>query len=257
MNLCTNAEHAMRDTGGVLAVHLDAVEVTADFAATHAPLKPGPHTHMMIHDTGPGMAPEVMERIFEPFFTTKAVGEGTGMGLAVVDGIIASHGGAITVTSTPGQGTTFAIYLPRIDPATPSLDVREQPPLPQGNGRILFVDDEPTLAHMTAEMLARLGYDATVHTSSVEALQAFQAAPWQFDVVITDQTMPGMTGERFTRELRHVRPDIPIILCTGFSHTMTASKAQALGVDAFLPKPLGFRDLGLTIQQVLEQPRIR
>ena len=253
MNLCTNAEHAMRDTGGVLAVHLDAVEVTTDFAATHAPLMPGPHTYIMISDTGHGMAPEVMERIFEPFFTTKAVGEGTGMGLAVVDGIIASHGGAITVASTPGQGTTFAVYLPRIDTDTPSLDVLEETPIPQGNGRILFVDDEPTLAHMTAEMLSRLGYDATVHISSVEALKTFQAASWQFDVVITDQTMPVMTGERLARELRRIRPDIPIILCTGFSHTMTESKAQALGVDAFLLKPLRFRELGLAIQQVLEQ----
>jgi PAS domain S-box-containing protein len=255
MNLCTNAEHAMRDTGGVLAVHLDAVEVTADFAATHAPLTPGPHACIMIRDTGHGMAPEVIERIFEPFFTTKAVGEGTGMGLAVVDGIIASHGGAITVASTPGQGTTFAIYLPRINTDTPSLDVPEEIPIPQGNGRILLVDDEPTLAHMTAEMLSHLGYDATVHTSSVEALKTFQATPWQFDVVITDQTMPVMTGERLARELRRIRPDIPIILCTGFSHTMTASKAQALGIAAFLLKPLGFRELGLALQQVLEQRR--
>src|SRR5207249_2029184 len=255
MNLCTNAEHAMRDTGGVLSVHLDAVEVTTDFAATHAPLTPGPHACMMIRDTGHGMAPEVMERIFEPFFTTKAVGEGTGMGLAVVDGIIASHGGAITVASTPGQGTTFTIYFPRIDTDTLSPDIPEAPPLPQGNGRILFVDDEPTLAHMTAEMLARLGYNATMHTSSVEALKTFQAAPWQFDVVITDQTMPVMTGERLVRELRRIRPDVPIILCTGFSHTMTASKAQALGVDAFLLKPLEVRELGLALQQVLEQRR--
>jgi PAS domain S-box-containing protein len=253
MNLGTNAEHAMRDSGGVLAVHLDAVEVTADFAAAHAPLTPGPHACMMIRDTGHGMAPEVVERIFEPFFTTKAVGEGTGMGLAVVDGIIASHGGAITVASTPGQGTTFAIYLPRIDAATPSLDISEAPPIPQGHGRILFVDDEPTLANMAAEMLSCLGYNATVYTSSVEALKTFQAAPWQFDVVITDQTMPETTGERLARELRGIRPDIPIILCTGFSHTLTASKVQTLSVDAFLLKPLGLRELGLALQQVLEQ----
>jgi PAS domain S-box-containing protein len=255
MNLGTNAEHAMRDTGGVLAVHLDAVEVTADFAAAHAPLTPGPYACIMIRDTGHGMAPEVLERIFEPFFTTKAVGEGTGMGLAVVDGIIASHGGAITATSTPGQGTTFAVYLPRIDTDTPSLDVPEEPPIPHGHGRILFVDDEPTLADMTAEMLSCLGYNATVYTSSVEALKAFQTAPWQFDVVITDQTMPEITGERLARELRCIRPEIPIILCTGFSHTMTASKAQALSVDAFLLKPLELRELGLALQQVLEQRR--
>jgi PAS domain S-box-containing protein len=255
MNLCANAEHAMRAAGGVLAVQLEAVEITPDFAAAHAPLTPGPHACIMIRDTGHGMAPEVMERIFEPFFTTKAVGEGTGMGLAAVDGIIASHGGVITVASTPGQGTTFAIYLPRLDTDTPSLDVPEAPPIPQGNGCILFVDDEPTLAHMTAEMLMCLGYEATVHTSSVEALEAFQAAPWQFDVVITDQTMPVLTGERLACELRRIRPDIPIILCTGFSYTMTASKAQALNIDAFLLKPLGFRELGLTLQQVLERRR--
>ncbi len=253
MNLGTNAEHAMRDTGGVLAVHLDTVEVTADFAAAHAPLTPGLYACIMIRDTGHGMAPEVMERIFEPFFTTKAVGEGTGMGLAVVDGIIASHGGAITVASTPGQGTTFAIYLPRIDVDTPCLELPEDPPIPQGHGHILFVDDEPTLADMTAEMLSCLGYNATVYTSSVEALKTFQAAPWQFDVVITDQTMPEMTGERLAQELRCIRPDIPIILCTGFSHAMTASKVQALSVDAFLLKPLGLRELGVALQQVLEQ----
>jgi CheY-like chemotaxis protein len=173
----------------------------------------------------------------------------------VVDGIIASHGGAITVASTPGQGTTFAIYLPRIDTDTPSLDVPEEPPMPQGHGRILFVDDESTLADMTAEMLSCLGYDATVCTSSVEALKTFQAAPWQFDAVITDQTMPVMTGERLVRELRRIRPDIPIILCTGFSHTMTTSKVQALSVDAFLLKPLRLRELGMALQQVLEQRR--
>jgi CheY-like chemotaxis protein len=179
------------------------------------------------------------------------------MGLAVVDGIIASHGGAITVASTPGQGTMFAIYLPRIDTDTPSLHVPEETTIPQGHGRVLCIDDEPTLAHMTAEILSRLGYEATVHTSSVEALKTFQAAPWQFDVVITDQTMPGLTGERLARELRRIRHDIPIILCTGFSHTMTESKAQALGADAFLLKPLEFRELGLALQQVLEQRRAR
>lgn len=259
MNLCANAEHAMRDTGGVLAVHLEAVEVSSDFAAAHAPLTPGPHACIRIRDTGHGMVPEVLERIFEPFFTTKDVGEGTGMGLAVVDGIIASHGGAISVTSAPAQGTTFAIYLPRIDhdTPTPALDTPVEPPIPRSNGRILFVDDEPVLAHMTAEMLLSLGYDVAVHTSSVEALKTFQAGPWQFDVVITDQTMPVMTGERLARELRRIRSDVPIILCTGFSHTMTASKAQALGIDAFLLKPLALRELGMAIWQVLEQRRER
>lgn len=255
MNLCTNAEHAMREAGGTLDVRLDAVEVSTDFAAAHAPLTPGPHVCLMVRDTGRGMTPDVIERIFEPFFTTKDVGEGTGMGLAVVDGIIANHGGAITVTSIPGHGTTFAIYLPRLDSTISPPDITAPLPIPSGNGRVLFVDDEPTLAHMTTEMLMRLGYDVTVHTSGVEALETFRAMPWQFDLVITDQTMPAMTGERLARELRRLRPDIPIILCTGFSHTMTASKAQSLGIDAFLTKPLEFRELGLAIQHVIEQRR--
>jgi CheY-like chemotaxis protein len=255
MNLCTNAEHAMRETGGILEVRLDAVEVTADFAAAHAPLTPGPHVCLLVRDTGHGITPALLERIFEPFFTTKDVGEGTGMGLAVVDGIIANHGGTITVTSTPGHGTTFAIYLPRIDSSMALSDTAVEIPLPSGNARVLFVDDEPTLVHMTTEMLMRLGYEVTVHTSSVEALETFRATPWQFDLVITDQTMPAMTGERLAREIRRIRPDMPIILCTGFSHTMTPSKARALGIDALLTKPLEFRELGLAIQQVIEQRR--
>src|SRR5262249_9215521 len=153
-------------------------------------------------------------------------GEGTGMGLAAVDGIIANHGGAITVASAPGQGTMFTIYLPCIASATTYLETPEAHSIPGGNARILFVDDEPTLTHMAAEMLMRLGYETTVYTSSVEALETFCRAPWQFDMVITDQTMPVMTGERLAQELRCIRPDMPIILCTGFSYTITASKAQ-------------------------------
>lgn len=255
INLCTNAEHAMRDTGGLLEVRLDAVEVSADFAAAHAPLTPGPHVCLTVRDTGCGMTPDVLERIFEPFFTTKDVGEGTGMGLAVVDGIIANHGGAITVTSTPGHGTTFAIYLPCLASTAAVPDVSAPLPLPSGKGHVLFVDDEPSLAHMTTEMLTRLGYEVTVHTDSAEALATFRATPWQFDLVITDQTMPQITGERLAQELRRIRPDIPIILCTGFSHALNTSKAQALGIDALLTKPLEFRELGLAIQRVIEQRR--
>jgi CheY-like chemotaxis protein len=139
--------------------------------------------------------------------------------------------------------------------ATASLETPEAHTIPGGNARILFVDDEPTLTHMAAEMLMRLGYETTVYTNSVEALETFRRTPWQFDMVITDQTMPAMTGESLARELRCIRPDMPIILCTGFSHTITASKVQDLGVDAFLSKPLEFRDLGLAIRQVLEQRR--
>jgi PAS domain S-box-containing protein len=252
MNLCANAEYAMRGTGGILEVRLEAVAIDAAFAAVHPELRPGPHVRLTVQDTGHGMAPEIMERIFEPFFTTKGVGEGTGMGLAVVHGIVTSHEGAITVASTLGQGTTFAIYLPKIQEASADISGPDGP-IPRGEERILFVDDEAVLAHMGQELLGHLGYRVVVHTSSLEALEDFRAAPQLFDVVITDQTMPHVTGEALAIELRRIRPDVPIILCTGFSHSMTAERAQELGIAAFLMKPLVTRDLALTIRQVLTQ----
>jgi CheY-like chemotaxis protein len=193
-----------------------------------------------------------MERIFEPFFTTKDVGEGTGMGLAVVHGIITSYRGAITVESAPGQGTAFAVYLPRIaEPTTATLPSQES--LPGGSERLLFVDDEEALVHLWQAALEHLGYNVIVCTSSLEALDIFRAAPQSFDLVITDYTMPTMTGEALAHELRRIRPDIPIILCTGFSDTMTAERAQALGIAGFLLKPLMVRDLSLAIRHVLAQ----
>jgi PAS domain S-box-containing protein len=252
MNLCTNARHAMRETGGVLEVRLEAVQVTADDAATHSELTPGPYLRLLVRDTGHGMTPEVMERIFEPFFTTKGVGEGTGMGLAVVHGIIASHSGAITVTSAPGQGTTFEVYLPRSDAAIAS-ETRPQEPLPRGEERLLFVDDENTLVRLWQATLEHLGYEVVVSTDGLAALETFRAAPYGFDLVITDHTMPRMTGEVLAQELRRLRPDIPIVLCTGFSHTMTAEKAQALGLDAFLMKPFTPHDLSYVVRGVLDR----
>lgn len=255
MNLCTNAEHAMRDTGGVIEVQLDAVDVSPAFATAHTPLLPGPHVRIQVKDTGHGIPAEILGRIFDPFFTTKAVGEGTGLGLAVVDGIVANHGGAIVVHSMPGQGTTVSLYLPQIDDAMAPQDIPAEPPLPSGSGRILLVDDEATLAHMTAELLTRLGYTTTVYTSSLEALEAFRATPQQFDLVITDQTMPHLTGEKLAQELRRIRPEVPIILCTGFSHAMTPHKAQSQGLNAFLSKPLELRDLAEAIRTVLATPQ--
>jgi len=250
MNLCTNAEYAMRPQGGRLDVCLDSVEVDPAMAAAMPELTPGLYVRLTVRDSGHGMAPEVVERIFDPFFTTKGPGEGTGMGLAVVHGIVTSYAGAITVASTPGQGTTFAMYLSRLDSAGEDSD-RAEEILPQGHGHILFVDDEAALTRLAQAMLARLGYTTEVYTSSRAALAAFQAAPQRFDLVITDQTMPHITGEALVGALRRIRPDIPIVLCTGFSHTMSAEKAAALGVDAFLMKPLGIHNLGLAIQHVL------
>jgi CheY-like chemotaxis protein len=196
------------------------------------------------------MPPDVIEHIFEPFFTTKGVGEGTGMGLAVVHGIVTHHGGAVTVHSTPGQGTTFDIYLPRVAETTTTIAVRPEPIVP-GKGRVLYVDDDISLAHLGHAMLTPLGYEVVACTSGYEALQIFLQTPQSFDLVVTDQTMPHMTGETFVRALRRIRPDIPIILCTGYSSSIDADKARAQGIEAFLMKPLSIDTLAPTIQRLL------
>jgi nitrogen-specific signal transduction histidine kinase/ActR/RegA family two-component response regulator len=250
MNLVSNADYAMRITGGVLEVHLDEVDITPHGAVASPPLPPGPYLRLTIQDTGVGMTPEVTARIFEPFFTTKGPGEGTGLGLAVVYGIISRHGGTITVASTPGQGTTCTIYLPRVAEAPPVRDHLAEP-LPTGTERLLYVDDEDVLSILARETLVRLGYAVTVCTSSHDALAAFYATPLGFDLVITDQTMPAMTGETLVRELRHIRPDLPIILCTGYSPLIDAEHAAVLGIDAFLLKPVESATLAHTIRQVL------
>ncbi len=252
LNLCTNAAHAMRETGGMLEVRLDACEVTADRTTIATPLAPGPYLRLAVQDTGHGMPPEVMEHIFEPFFTTKSAGEGTGLGLAVAHGIVAAHSGAMTVTSTLGQGTTFEVYLPRSDRCSVAAGGPGEPS-PTGSARILFVDDEESLAQLGQMALVSLGYEVVSHTSSRAALDAFRTAPAGFDLVITDYTMPHLTGEDLVREVRRIRPDIPIILCTGFNPTMTAEHAATLGINALCPKPLSLRDLGVAIRRVLAQ----
>ena len=252
INLCTNAAHAMREAGGAIEVRLEPIEIALDALAIPPELKAGAYVRLTVQDTGHGMEPEILERIFEPFFTTKSMGEGTGMGLAVVHGIIANHGGAITVESTPGQGSTFAVYLPRSDsPSTAALPTEE--PIVGGNERILFVDDEATLVHLGKATLQRLGYQVVVCTSSSEALETFRAAPHSFHLVITDRTMPTLTGEALVYELRQIRPDIPIILCTGFSHPVTSEQLRTLRVDAFLLKPIMADEWARVIRQVLER----
>lgn len=250
INLCANAEHAMRDMGGYLDVSLDAVDLEASLIAHHAELAPGSYVRLTIRDTGHGMSPEVAGRIFEPFFTTKDMGQGTGMGLAVVHGIVSSHGGAITMQSTPGEGTTFAMYLPRLESVLP-VEAPAVEVVLAGTGTILFVDDEVSIAQLGQGMLERFGYDVIMSTSSVEALATFRQEPQRFDLVITDQTMPQMTGALLARALRQIRSDIPIILCTGFSHTIDAEQAYAQGINAFLLKPLVSHDLGAVVQKVL------
>ena len=255
MNLASNAEHAMRPMGGVLDVRLDAEDVTPAVAARHPTLQPGPYLRLRVQDTGSGITPDVLQRIYEPFFTTKDVGQGTGMGLAIVHGIVTSHGGATTVASTPGQGSTFTIYLPRLADTAVS-DPASVMPLPQGQERLLVVEDDTTLARLLQTQLSSLGYSVQVYTSSREALAAFQTSPPPaVDLVLTDQTMPYMTGETLVQELQRLRPELPIILFTGYSPLIDAAKARALGIDAFLLKPLNTYDLAQTIRHVLEKRR--
>lgn len=251
VDLCVNATHAMREKGGVLEVSLADVELDADAVAQYPNLSPGSYLRLSVRDTGCGIDPQIIDRIFEPYFTTKGLAEGTGMGLAVVHEIVKSHGGMITVQSELGKGTTFHLFLPRIESeVTPEAEASG--PLPTGNERILFLDDEEATVDMVIQTLERLGYEVTATTSSIEALEVFQAQPNKFDLVITDQTMPNMTGEQLSKELMRIRPDIPIILCTGYSEQITEEKAKSMGIREFVMKPLVARELAETVRKVLD-----
>jgi len=253
MNLCANAGQAMLKTGGVLEVRMEEVEVTEEMAEEHLNLHVGSYFRLMVRDTGPGMTPDIKAKIFEPFFTTKDVGEGTGMGLSVVYGIVADHDGVITVESTPGEGTTMIVYFPwTLDQEIEKQEQKDMS-LPGGQERILFVDDEDVLVRLGREMLESMGYHVTTTTNGVEALDVFRDTPNLFDLVITDQTMPGMTGEALAKQLLRIRSTIPIILCTGFSHTMNEEKAQAIGIRTYAIKPLVGRELAMAIRLALDQ----
>ena len=252
VNLCTNAEYAMREEGGILHLTLEDVDVTESMAHGLVGLQAGSYVRLTVRDTGMGMTPEVLERMFDPFFTTKPIGEGSGMGLAVVHGLVVSHGGTIVADSGIGKGTKIEVYLPRAHTPVWEYD-SEQGPIPVGRETILFVDDEETIVRLGQELLTSLGYSVEVETHSPQALATFKQDPQRFDLVITDQTMPSMTGEMLSRELLKIRPDLPIILCTGFSHIMSAEKAKALGIQAYLMKPLAIRDLAPIVRHVLDK----
>ncbi len=250
MNLCTNAFHAMEDQGGELSIHLRRIELDAADVAARPEARPGAYIELAIGDTGPGIPPELIDRIFDPFFTTKELGKGTGMGLSIVHGIIKSCEGFVTVDSAPGQGTTFHIFLPLAAEDQPE-PVSTDDILPQGSEHILFIDDEEMLASMAKTMLERLGYQVTVRTNSLEALTTFQNQPDRFDLVITDLTMPGMTGMDLSRQLLQIRPDLPIILCTGFSLLVSEEKVRAMGIRALAHKPLTKKDIAVLIYTTL------
>jgi len=254
MNLCTNASDAMREKGGgALKVDLDRLNLYEKEAALLYPdLNAGIYEMVSVSDTGDGMDSATIERIFDPYFTTKKAGKGTGMGLAVAHGIVKSHGGVINVHSEQGKGTTFQVLLPSIDGVAKS-EGEELKPLPRGEERILFVDDEATLVDLGQQMLEHLGYKVKGKTSSIEALDTFRAHPDDFDLILTDKTMPNLTGFDLAKECKEIRSDIPIILCTGFSESTLLLRAGSLGISEIIMKPLLMRDLAGAIRKVLDE----
>ena len=252
MNLCTNAAHAMRDTGGILEVQLKNEKLPVQRAAQYSELKPGPCIKLSVSDTGHGMDSVTMERIFDPYFTTKEQDKGTGLGLSVVHGIIKGHGGVIQVHSTCGKGTRFDILLPVMGKQMES-ETEELKALPTGNESILLIDDEETLIELGDSMLHKLGYRVETRTSPLEALKTFGAAPEKFDLVISDMTMPGMTGDNLAAELMKIRSDIPVIICTGYSEKMDERRARDLGIKGLIMKPFTIRKLSKTVRDVLDQ----
>jgi len=251
MNLCTNAYHAMAETGGELRVGLTAVYLDRGFCAVHPHLAEGPYLRLSVHDTGCGMSDAIIERIFDPFFTTKDKGKGTGLGLATVHGIVTNLGGEITVSSTPGMGSSFQVYLPRLEADIDEKGFTEMA-VPAGNNeRILLVDDEEAILHFGKNMLEQMGYRVCIASASTAALEMFDKDPAQFDLVITDQTMPNMTGEKCASNMLLLRPDIPIILMTGHSETITAQKAAQQGIRYFMEKPFSRFELGKAIHEAL------
>ncbi|EMS79938.1 hybrid sensor histidine kinase/response regulator [Desulfotignum phosphitoxidans] len=252
MNLCTNAAHAMDRAGGTLTVTLAGIILDPESAAALPDLLPGKYLKLTVADTGHGIAPQTLPRIFDPYFTTKRRSQGTGLGLATVHGIIKSCGGGITVSSTPGQGTTFHLYFPVMgDPVKP-VPEKPAPATAAGNHAcILFVDDEPPIANLGKRLLEHLGYQAEARTDPLEALALIKADPGRFDLVITDLTMPGMSGDNLASELTKIRPNLPVIMCSGFSRDMTKAAAEAAGIKAFVLKPILKDNLAAVIRQVL------
>jgi PAS domain S-box-containing protein len=250
MNLCTNAAHAMDGKDGVMQISLNNVELDHSVPEIAPGLSPGPYLKLSVSDTGHGIAPGDYEKIFDPYFTTKKKEEGTGLGLAVVQGIVKSHNGAVTFESEVGKGTTFHVYLPALKR---KLDAEEEisAPLPMGHERILFVDDEQPLVEIGRQMLQRLGYTVSTRTSSIEALELFRTNPDRFDLVITDIVMPNMTGEKLAEKIMEIRSNIPVILCTGYSEKITRKHASNMGIQSFLMKPLVMHDLATTVRQAL------
>ena len=254
MNLCTNAAHAMPETGGVLELRTENQMIDQHRNNAVSDLTPGEYLKLTISDTGHGMDQAILNRIFEPYYTTKDKQRGTGLGLSVVHGIVKSLNGEITVDSKPGEGSIFNVYLPLcVDEEIVRAEPITAEKIPVGTERILLVDDEKVLVDTVQSMIERLGYQVTIRTSSIEALEAFKHKPDAFDLIITDQTMPNMTGKDLAKKIMSIRPDIPIILCTGFSEQIDADTAKEMGISAFVLKPIVMQMIAHTIREVLDK----
>ncbi len=251
MNLCTNAAHAMGEQPGRLTVALERVEIAA---GAHAELRPGRHARLTVSDTGCGMTPEVLKRIFEPFFTTKGPTEGTGLGLSVVHGIVKDHDGAITVESRANEGCTFRLFFPEHADGACARPEEGERKLPRGRGeRILFVDDERVLCDAGTRLLEYLGYAPVAFADAEEALRRFREDPAGFDLVVTDLTMPPMTGLDLAMEISALRPELPVLLASGFSGTWTQERVKALGLRDLIAKPVSIEVLAAAVRRALDE----
>ncbi|MDY6908683.1 MAG: response regulator [Thermodesulfobacteriota bacterium] len=257
MNLCANSAYAMQENGGILEVTLEDVELAENEVPPFSSIRPGRHVKLTLSDTGPGIDPEILDRVFDPFFTTKPPGQGTGLGLAVVHGIVKSHEGAIQVESVHGKGTCFHIFFPAIE-APAEIEAPAGAVFPGGSERILLVDDEPALAQATKLMLEQLGYRVVCKTSGIEALEAFKnraEEAQRVDLVITDMTIPLVTGTELAPQIMALRPGVPVILCTGFSEKVSPEKVKDMGIRGFLMKPVTIHDLAATVREALDDAK--
>jgi len=251
MNLCTNAADAMEASGGVITIEVSKVALDSDALVSHPHIPPGSFLRLRVSDNGKGVAPENMDRIFDPYFTTKPTGKGTGLGLAVTQEIVDRHGGFLNASSEPDKGSMFQVYFPCTEMRS-SGSLTEESDLPVGSERLLFIDDERDVVDVVRQMLEQLGYQVETETHSGKALSHFRAGPYRFDLVITDVRMPHLRGDQLAREMIRIRPDIPIILCTGYADQFNEKKAKSLGAEGFILKPILIKDLAEKIRRTLD-----
>jgi CheY-like chemotaxis protein/anti-sigma regulatory factor (Ser/Thr protein kinase) len=251
MNICSNASQAMQETGGILKITVETESLQERIASSAFSIPSGDYLKIEVSDTGYGIDPDIIDRIFDPYFTTKDVGQGSGMGLAVVHGIVKNHQGAITVASQPGEGARFTVYLP-VSSEKSVVEAKEPDKIPQDAESILFVDDEESIATMSGKILNRLGYKVETKTNPTEVLELFKSNPKHFDLVITDMTMPQMSGVELSGKLKEIRSDIPVIICTGHRSLVDEGKAKMAGTQGFIMKPIVKAEMAKMIRKVLD-----